>query len=114
MLLNNKKNNSKGQVGDSLSWLVATIVIVILILFFVFGSSLFAETKNVQKKGSALEKLGIGEEDLFMKKSVFTSYQKINEGSKLFLDRELKKSQEEGFFELEYSTYKNKVGGNLG
>ncbi|MEA3414532.1 MAG: hypothetical protein U9Q99_03355, partial [Nanoarchaeota archaeon] len=79
--------NSRGQVGDSLSWIIATIVIVVLILFFVFGSSLFAETKNVQKKSSTLEKIDLGKEDIFLKKSVFSLFSEIGKNNEVVLER---------------------------
>jgi hypothetical protein len=41
------KLNRKAQAGETISWIVATIVIFVILMFFVLGSSLLGGTKKV-------------------------------------------------------------------
>ena len=51
--------NKKGQVGETVTWIVATILIFVIILFFGFGASLLGDTKNiVQYKNQIFSKAG--------------------------------------------------------
>lgn len=65
--------NKKGQVSDAVTWIVATVAIVVIMMFFIFAASLFSETKVVDKYKSSLfssgEDLG---EDIFLEKSLYT------------------------------------------
>jgi len=37
-----RKLNLKGQLGETLTWVVATILIVILLIFFIFGPGMYS------------------------------------------------------------------------
>jgi hypothetical protein len=65
--------NKKAQVGDTLTWIVATIAIVVLLMFFFFGTSALSAAKEViQFKDSLFSKAEMGEENLFVQKSIYT------------------------------------------
>ena len=40
-------NKKRGQVSDTITWIVATIIIVVILLIFVFASSVLANAKNL-------------------------------------------------------------------
>jgi hypothetical protein len=43
----------KAQVADTVSWVIATIIIVVMLFLFILGSSLLSETKKITSyKGS--------------------------------------------------------------
>jgi len=70
--------NKRGQVGDTVTWIIATIIIVVMIFFFVFGSSLLAETKEVHKfRGKIISEESEVNYDLILSKSLYT-YIKID------------------------------------
>ena len=39
--------NKKAQISDTLTWVVATIIIVVILLIFIFVSSILAKAKDV-------------------------------------------------------------------
>ena len=102
--------NLKGQVGETLTWLVATILIVILLIFFIFGASLLGGTKKI---GGFRESLTSGQTfeggDLFLKKSLFTYVSLSSETKKIILDKSLIRSAEEGKFNLDYEETKKEI-----
>ena len=54
----NLKKNKKAQVSDALTWVVATLVIVFLIVSSIYISSLMGKSKSVEK-----QKISIPEEN---------------------------------------------------
>lgn len=65
--------NNKGQVGDTITWFVATIAIIVILLFFIFGASMLGSTKSIGKYRESLTSGASYEGDeLFLKKSIFT------------------------------------------
>lgn len=67
-----KMHNSKGQIGDTMTWIIGTIVIVVVLLFFLFGASLFGSTKTVSGfKDSLFSSAEELNDDSFAQKSVF-------------------------------------------
>lgn len=58
-MLNYKgRRKVKGQAGDTITWVVATIIIVVLLIFFIYVSSVLAKAKSVESfvKGIFSEK----------------------------------------------------------
>ncbi len=39
--------NKRGQTGETISWIVATVIIFVILMFFVLGASLLGGTKEV-------------------------------------------------------------------
>lgn len=69
-------SNKKAQVGDTLTWLVATIIIFVFLLFFILGASLLGKMKSID----SLELDLFGKDDFkihdaFLTKSIFTYLQ---------------------------------------
>ncbi len=67
----------KAQLGDTLTWLVATLIVFVILFFFVFGASLMGRTKDVGKFRESLVSgsSSIGDYDIFLSKSLFTYFQ---------------------------------------
>lgn len=40
-------NNKRGQLSDAMTWIVATLIIIIILLVFIYASSVLAEFKEV-------------------------------------------------------------------
>jgi hypothetical protein len=40
--------NKKSQVGDTLTWFVATIIIIIILIIFIYFSSILSKAKNIE------------------------------------------------------------------
>jgi hypothetical protein len=47
MLKFNLKKNKKGQTGETISWVIATLVIIGVLLIFIYVSTLMAKVKVV-------------------------------------------------------------------
>ena len=106
-----KKINSRGQIGETLTWIVATIIIVVMLIFFILGSSLLSGTKNVgdtfrQSLTSAQVVQGT---DLFLKKSLFTYTSIGSDTNKIILDKKLFKMADAGQFNLDYNSTKIEI-----
>lgn len=43
--------NKKGQISDTMNWIIATIIIVVVLMLFVYASSVLSKTKVVSYKG---------------------------------------------------------------
>jgi biopolymer transport protein ExbD len=41
-------NNRKGQVGESITWVIATIVVIVLLIIFVYASIVLSEFKSLK------------------------------------------------------------------
>ncbi|NCN86596.1 hypothetical protein GW932_02085 [archaeon] len=93
--------NKKGQIGDTITWVVATIVIVVVLMFFIFGSSMLASTKSVGKyKSSLISTSSFVGDDIFLKKSL-ESYIMIKDSTtKSKIDKDLVKKEMEKKFKL--------------
>lgn len=89
----------KGQVSDAVTWIVATIVIVVIMVFFVFGASILANTKSIGNYKSTLlsEEESIGD-DLFLKKNLFTYFLVEKESDQQKIMFNLKNRDAEGDF----------------
>ena len=64
--------NKIGQIGDTLTWLIATVIIVAIMIFFIFGASTLGQTKKIGDfKRSLFSEISFEGDDLFLKKSLF-------------------------------------------
>ena len=97
--------NSKGQVGETLTWVIATILIVVFLLLFLLGSSMLGETKkigNFQK--SLTSKETFEGTDPFLKKSLFTLLSLHSETKRTILEKTLLENV--GEFKIDYNETK--------
>ena len=103
-----------GQLGDTITWIVATVVIVAILLFFIFGASLLANTKKIGVfKESLTSKPVFGGEDIFLKKSLYTYYVVNSGDSKRVIEERLKEIEKQGGFELPLDETKKEILKNL-
>jgi hypothetical protein len=73
------KFNKKAQTGETISWIVATIIIFVILMFFVLGSSLLGGTKKILTyKDSVFDSADEYIFDSHYQKSLYT-YFKIEE-----------------------------------
>lgn len=103
-------NGRKGQVGETITWVIATIIIVVVLMFFVFGATALGATKSIGKfKPSLLSvEVGVGD-DQFLKKSLFTYVKTGDQSTKKLIDRSLNKSYVDYGFGLSYDDVKKEV-----
>jgi hypothetical protein len=105
------KINSKAQVGETLTWIVATILVVVLLIFFIFGSSLLSGTKKVSD--TFRESLTSGQvqegNDVFLQKSLFAYASIGSVSTQLELDKILEKMTLSGNFTGDYNQTKKEV-----
>ncbi len=92
--------NKKAQIGDTLTWVVATIIIFVILFFFIFGSSILGKTKDVTNfRQSLFSKEGFDAPDAFLTKNIFTYllFENSKDGNSLF--KKLNAMDENGEFE---------------
>lgn len=96
----NRKISKKAQVGETITWIVATIVIVVVLIFFMFGASMLGSTKNIgEVKESLFSKSESFGEDIFLKKSIYTYLSLNTDTLKKKLEVYLTEDGEEAFLE---------------
>jgi hypothetical protein len=42
--------NNKAQVGESVTWIVATVILIIILIVFIYASIILSESKNLKSK----------------------------------------------------------------
>jgi hypothetical protein len=104
--------NKKAQVGETVTWIVATVIIVVILLFFLFGA--LAETKSVKKfRPSLISESSYQGDDLFLKKNVFTYVSITKDNSRKRMETYLVKKELEGDFLYSYNETRKEVILNL-
>lgn len=72
--------NKRAQIGETFTWVVATILILIILFFFILGSSLLGKTKDIkifrEKWTSGSSDIQI--KDYFLGKTVYAYFQFSN------------------------------------
>jgi len=100
-MLNNK---NKGQVGETMTWVVATIIIIAILIISIYAASILANTKKTllyQKEKT--------ESDLLMEKSLFAYF--LSDGEKKNLIYNKLKQQE---FSVDLNDKRDEIKGVLG
>jgi len=41
-------NNKKGQIGESITWVVATIILIVILIVFIYSSIALAKIKSIK------------------------------------------------------------------
>ena len=67
--------NKSGQVGETMTWVVATIVIVVILILSVYAALILAQKKHLEVRGLEVKE----EEGIY----AGVGYIKINEGGKV-------------------------------
>jgi hypothetical protein len=77
--------NKKGQLSDAMTWVVATMIIVVLLAVFIYASDVLGEANKIEKGVKTLLKGDLEEGiDYFYEKSKFAY--KINSDNKNEID----------------------------
>ena len=84
-------NNKRGQIGETMTWVVATIIVVVLLTIFIYASSALAKTKNLSLTDLkiSLDKT----KDIVNTKSLF-AYEKTSEEKKVLVKQWIDKNDE--------------------
>jgi len=105
-----KKLKNKGQVGETLTWIVATILIIIMMVFFIFGASLLGGTKKIGSYRPDLLSGSVSEASApFLQKSLFTYVSIGSSTKKIMIDKALLKMANAGSFEVDYNKTKKET-----
>lgn len=77
-----KLKSKKGQIGETITWIVATVIIIVILIFSIFVASLLSKTKVL---GKGFKSEDDGNRDLIGAKSL-TAYllTKNEKGNKMF------------------------------
>ncbi|MCR4327357.1 MAG: hypothetical protein NUV46_02130 [Nanoarchaeota archaeon] len=98
------KKDSKGQIGETLTWIVATLIIIVILIVFIFGASLLGKTKVVGNfRESLTSGKSIEEIDPFLRKSFFTLFSLNSIEQKDVLEKKMLSLYEKGVFEEDYN-----------
>ena len=104
------KKNSKGEIGETLTWIVATLIILVVMIFFIFGASLLGGTKKVEGFRESLTSGKTFEDnDIFLKKSLFTYVSSNSDTERLIIEDGLWELSLEGKFDLNYNETRREI-----
>jgi len=83
---NRRLKNNKAQVSDIMTWVVATIIIILILVVFIYASSLLAQkTKIIKIKEMKLEIPG--EEINWLNSKTSFAYLKSSEEQRQIIDK---------------------------
>lgn len=104
----------KGQTGETITWIVATIIIIVLLIFFIYVSSMFGKAKKIgvyseevfstkysRTQDLILEKslfVYFSLDDLDKKEAIYNHLKILEKNNKLYIDLDRKIFEMEGFF----------------
>jgi competence protein ComGC len=74
-------DKKRGQISDTMTWVVATIIIIVILMIFIYASSVLAKTKVVSYKGPE-DKVDL----LETKTSLAFLNKKVSEEEKQFIE----------------------------
>ena len=103
--------NKKSQIGETLTWLVATLIIVIILVFFLFGASMLADTKDAAKgfTKSFNQEVLFKKDDLFLKKSIIAYFSLGNLATRDEMEKQIRILEKKGKFNLPYNETKDEI-----
>ncbi|MCX6749426.1 MAG: hypothetical protein NTW17_01625 [Candidatus Pacearchaeota archaeon] len=81
----NNKKNKRAQMGETITWVVATVIIIAVLIFSIYLASLLANTRKTLVFASEERS-----EDIVMEKSLF-AYFLADESQREIIYNELKK-----------------------
>lgn len=101
-MLNNKSR--RAQVGETMTWVIATIIIIAALIISVYAASLLAQTKKTISFAKDQ-----GESDLIMEKSLF-AYFLVDDTKKNLIYNRLKQQE----FNIDLDDKIDEIRGVLG
>lgn len=121
-MLNNKKSiilarvpfsSKKAQIGETVTWFIATIVIVLILMFFTFGASYLAKAKGVlDYSESVLSKALYEGDDIYLKKTIYSQLTADAQGA-FDIGKYIEKKDDKGEFEIQVNTTSKRIRGNF-
>lgn len=67
--------NKRAQTGETITWIVATIIIVVLLIFFIYISSLYGKAKKIGSSSTEIFSTEYFQtQDLILEKSLFVYF----------------------------------------
>lgn len=121
-MLNNKKSiilarvpfsSKKAQIGETVTWFIATIVIVLILMFFTFGASYLAKAKGVlDYSESVLSKALYEGDDIYLKKTIYSQLTADAQGV-FDIGKYIEKKDDKGEFEIQVNTTSKRIRGNF-
>ncbi len=96
--------NQKAQIGETMTWIVATIIIVVILILSLYTTSLLAQTKKIASYKYERES------DLLMEKSLFSYFLAEDEITKAFIYDWLREQD----FNADLEDKLEELGGNIG
>lgn len=96
--------NKKAQIGETITWVVATIIIVVILIISLYTTSLLAQTKKIASYKYERES------DLLMEKSLFSYFLAEDETTKSFIYNWLREQD----FNADLEDKFEEIGGNIG
>jgi hypothetical protein len=87
------KSNKKAQVGETLTWAIATIIILVVLILFIYASIGLAKTKKIGSESIIFGESGSSEENnwIILKNSLAFS---LNDKNKEIIEEWIKNAQE--------------------
>lgn len=105
-----KMKNIKAQVGETVTWVIATIIILAILMFFIFGATTLSSTKSLKGfKVSFVSSKVFEEGDAFLKKSLFTYHGLTDMGEREYVMQKLKKMENRSEFNLDLEETNKKI-----
>ncbi len=102
--------NNHGQIGETLTWLIATVIIVAVMIFFIFGASTLGQTKKIGNfKNSLFSDVTFEGDDIFLKKSLFTYYSINSDYERELILDDLVSWEKQGKFDLKLNETKVEI-----
>lgn len=77
--------NKKAQVSEIMTWVVATIIILTILIVFIYASSLFAQKSKIVDAKNL--KIDIGEEGDLLETKNLIAYSSASESEKNLIER---------------------------
>jgi len=108
--------SKSGQAGDTVTWIVATIIILFLLVFFIFGASMLGSTRVVKGnfRDSLVSKPSVSEADLFLTKSLITYHSLEDYNLKRSLEISLRDMASKDQFKVNYTSRSKEFLGVFG
>ena len=104
------RGRRRAQVGETITWIFATILILIILIFFIFGASMLGETRTIKDYKEKLTSESTFEgSDAFLKKSLYT-YNLVESGSERdSIEKRLFELERENAFRLNVTETKKEI-----
>jgi len=97
-------NNKNAQIGETMTWVIATIIIIAVLIISIYASSLLANTRKTLSYQKEKK-----ESDLLMEKSLFAYFLADDTKKNLIYDQ-LKKQE----FTVDLDNKRDEIKGVLG